>query len=80
MVINKFCEVCRLNNECGYISRNIETLCPEVHTYLKGYDDGYDDALINSINIAYRWIEDNCNIDEKTLDAFSDYMLKECKI
>ena len=80
MVMNKFCEVCRLNNECGYISRNLEEKCPDEQLYQDGYYDGFDDALISSINIAYRWIEDNCNIDEKTLDAFSDYMLKECKI
>lgn len=78
--MNKYCENCSLNKDCGYISRNLEEKCPDEQLYQDGYYDGFDDALIISINIAYRWIEDNCNIDEKTLDAFSDYMLKECKI
>lgn len=80
MIMNKYCEVCRLNNECGYISRNLEEKCPDEQLYQDGYYDGYDEALSNSINAVYKWIKDNYNIDDEILGSFIDYIVKQCEI
>ena len=78
--MNKFCESCILNKDCGYISRNLEEKCPDLQTYMDGYYDGYDEALSNSINAVYKWIKDNYNIDDEILGSFIDYIVKQCKI